>query len=115
MLTLITLNDRPRELLVVTGLMHPEWARLLPVFATAYAALYPSDRPGRHEAPTVSRREESQRPLGTGGREAALPPSLSADASAANDARLTMQAEPTTGPLRNSSLVPRLAMCLRRS
>ena len=44
MLTYITLKDRPREFLAATGLTHAEFARLLPAFAAAYAALYPSDK-----------------------------------------------------------------------
>src|SRR5919205_3202459 len=44
MLTYTTLQDRPREFLVATGLTHAEFARLLPAFATAYAALYPPDK-----------------------------------------------------------------------
>jgi len=42
MLTYTTLQNRPREFLAATGLTHTEFARLLPAFATAYAALYPS-------------------------------------------------------------------------
>ena len=38
------LQDRPREFLAATGLTHAEFARLLPAFATAYAALYPLDK-----------------------------------------------------------------------
>jgi hypothetical protein len=44
MLTYTTLQDRPREFLAATGLTHAEFARLLPTFATAYAALYPPDK-----------------------------------------------------------------------
>jgi DDE superfamily endonuclease/Helix-turn-helix of DDE superfamily endonuclease len=44
MLTYATLQNRPREVLAATGLTHIEFARLLPAFATAYAALYPSDQ-----------------------------------------------------------------------
>src|SRR6266705_2191589 len=44
MLTYPTLQNRPREFLAATGLTHAEFARLLPAFATAYAALYPSDK-----------------------------------------------------------------------
>ncbi len=44
MLTYTTLQKRPREFLAATGLTHTEFARLLPAFATAYAALYPSDQ-----------------------------------------------------------------------
>ena len=44
MLTYATLQDRPREFLAATGLTHAEFARLLPAFATAYAALYPPDK-----------------------------------------------------------------------
>ena len=44
MLTYTTLQNRPREFLAATGLTHTEFARLLPTFATAYAALYPSDQ-----------------------------------------------------------------------
>src|SRR4029453_10180590 len=44
MLTYATLQNRPREFLAATGLTHIEFARLLPAFATAYAALYPSDQ-----------------------------------------------------------------------
>src|SRR5215831_21301648 len=41
MLTYSTLQDRPREFLAATGLMHDEFARVLPAFAAAYAILYP--------------------------------------------------------------------------
>lgn len=44
MLTYTTIQNRPREFLAATGLTHAEFARLLPAFATAYAALYPSDQ-----------------------------------------------------------------------
>jgi len=44
MLTYLTLQDRPRELLAATGLTHEEFARLLPAFAAAYAGLYPPDQ-----------------------------------------------------------------------
>ena len=44
MLTYTTLQNRPREFLAATGLTHAEFARLLPAFATAYAALYSSDQ-----------------------------------------------------------------------
>src|SRR5215217_5969974 len=44
MLTYTTLQDRPREFLAATGLTQAELARLLPAFATAYAALYPPDK-----------------------------------------------------------------------
>ena len=44
MLTYSTLQDRPREFLAATGLTHEEFARLLPAFAVAYAALYPPDK-----------------------------------------------------------------------
>lgn len=44
MLTYSTLQDRPREFLAATGLMHEEFARALPAFAAAYAALYPPDK-----------------------------------------------------------------------
>jgi Helix-turn-helix of DDE superfamily endonuclease/DDE superfamily endonuclease len=44
MLTYTTLKDRPREFLAATGLTHDEFARLLPAFAVAYAALYPPDK-----------------------------------------------------------------------
>src|SRR5262245_65164881 len=44
MLTYTTLQDRPREFLAATGLTHAEFARLLPVFATAYVALYAPDK-----------------------------------------------------------------------
>ncbi len=44
MLTYTTLKDRPREFLAATGLTHEEFARLLPAFAAAYAALYPPDK-----------------------------------------------------------------------
>src|SRR5262252_2591985 len=43
MLTYTALQNRPREFLAATGLTHVEFARLLPAFATAYAALHPSD------------------------------------------------------------------------
>jgi len=44
MLTYLTLQDRPREFLAATGLTAEEFTRLLPAFATAYAALYPLDK-----------------------------------------------------------------------
>jgi len=44
MLTDETLKERPREFLAATGLTHEEFARLLPAFAAAYAALYPPDK-----------------------------------------------------------------------
>jgi hypothetical protein len=44
MLTYDHLKDRPRELLAATGLTHEEFARLLPAFSAAYAALYPLDK-----------------------------------------------------------------------
>jgi hypothetical protein len=44
MLTYDYLKDRPREFLAATGLTHDEFARLLPAFTAAYAALYPSDK-----------------------------------------------------------------------
>ncbi len=44
MLTYVTLQDRPREFLAATGLMHDEFARVLPAFAAAYAVLYPPDK-----------------------------------------------------------------------
>ena len=44
MLTYTTLQDRPREFLAATGLTHAEFARLLPAFAPASAALYPPDK-----------------------------------------------------------------------
>ena len=44
MLTYTILQDRPREFLAATGLTHAEFVRLLPAFATAYAALYPLDK-----------------------------------------------------------------------
>src|SRR6266849_8707451 len=44
MLTYTTLKDRPREFLAATGLTHEEFARVLPAFAAAYAALYPPDK-----------------------------------------------------------------------
>jgi hypothetical protein len=44
MLTYSTLKDKPREFLAATGLTHEEFARLLPAFAAAYAALYPPDQ-----------------------------------------------------------------------
>jgi hypothetical protein len=44
MLTSTTLHDKPREFLAATGLTPAECARLLPAFATAYAALYPPDK-----------------------------------------------------------------------
>src|SRR6267142_3837320 len=42
MLTYTALQDRPREFLAATGLTHAEFARVLPAFTAAYAALYPS-------------------------------------------------------------------------
>ena len=44
MLTYTALQNRPREFLAATGLTHAEFARLLPAFVTAYAALHPSDK-----------------------------------------------------------------------
>jgi hypothetical protein len=44
MLTYDSLKDRPREFLAATGLTHDEFARLLPAFTAAYAALYPPDK-----------------------------------------------------------------------
>jgi hypothetical protein len=44
MLTYTALQDRPREFLAATGLTHAEFARLLPAFAAASAALYPPDK-----------------------------------------------------------------------
>jgi Helix-turn-helix of DDE superfamily endonuclease len=44
MLTYDYLKDRPREFLAATGLTHEEFARLLPAFTAAYAALSPPDR-----------------------------------------------------------------------
>jgi hypothetical protein len=44
MLTYDHLKDRPREFLAATGLTHEEFARLLPAFTAAYAALYPPDK-----------------------------------------------------------------------
>src|SRR5215468_10106532 len=53
---------------------------------------------GRQGAPTPGRRRR-QRCLGADGRQAALYSGLSEDESTANDARLTMRAEPTPNPL----------------
>jgi DDE superfamily endonuclease len=44
MLTYDHLKDRPRELLAATGLTHEEFARLLPAFTAAYAALCSPDK-----------------------------------------------------------------------
>ena len=44
MLTYTTLQARPRAFLAATGLMHAEFAHLLPAFATAYALLYPPEQ-----------------------------------------------------------------------
>ena len=44
MLSYLTLQDRPRELLAATGLTPEEFARLVPAFAAAYASLYPPDK-----------------------------------------------------------------------
>jgi hypothetical protein len=44
MLTYDHLKDRSREFLAATGLTHEEFARLLPAFTAAYAALYPPDQ-----------------------------------------------------------------------
>ena len=44
MLTYSAIQNRPREFLAATGLTHAEFARLLPAFVTAYAALHPSDK-----------------------------------------------------------------------
>src|SRR5499427_3683522 len=69
---------------------------------------------GRQGAPTPGRRRRP-RCLGADGRQAALYSGLSEDESTANDARLTIRAEPTPNPLLDSSLAPRLAARLRRS
>src|SRR5262249_34891835 len=53
---------------------------------------------GRQGAPTPGRRRRP-RCLGADGRQAALYSGLSEDESTANDARLTMRAEPTPNPL----------------
>jgi hypothetical protein len=65
MLTYTTLQDRPREFLAATGLTHAEFARLLPAFAPAYAALYPPDK--------TLEGKPRQRRIG-GGATGALPP-----------------------------------------
>ena len=65
MFTYTTLQNRPREFLAVTELTHTEFARLLPAFATAYAALYPSDQ--------TLEGKPRQRRVG-GGATGALPP-----------------------------------------
>jgi len=65
MLTYPTLQDRPREFLAATGLTHAEFARLLPAFATAYAALSPPDK--------TLEGKRRQRRVG-GGAPGALPP-----------------------------------------
>lgn len=44
MLTYATLKDKAREFLAATSLTHEEFARLLPAFAAAMAALYPADK-----------------------------------------------------------------------
>jgi hypothetical protein len=44
MLTYTSLKDRPRDFLAATGLRHEGFARLLPAFATAYAARYPLEK-----------------------------------------------------------------------
>ena len=44
MLTYATLQDRPREFLAATGLIHAECVRLLPAFAAAYTTFYPLDQ-----------------------------------------------------------------------
>ena len=44
MLTYLTLQERPRELLAATGLTSEEFARLVPAFAAAYTVLYPPDK-----------------------------------------------------------------------
>jgi len=44
MLTYTTLHNRSREFLAATGLTHAEFTHLLPAFAMAYTALYPSDK-----------------------------------------------------------------------
>lgn len=44
MLTYATLKDKAREFLATTSLTHEEFARLLPAFAAAMAALYPADK-----------------------------------------------------------------------
>ena len=44
MLTYTAIQNRPREFLAATGLTRAEFARLLPAFVTAYAALHPSDK-----------------------------------------------------------------------
>jgi hypothetical protein len=65
MLTYTTIQNRPREFLAATGLTHAAFARLLPAFATAYAALYPSDQ--------TLEGKPRQRRVGGGGT-GALPP-----------------------------------------
>jgi Helix-turn-helix of DDE superfamily endonuclease/DDE superfamily endonuclease len=64
MLTYTTWQNRPREFLAATGLTHAEFVRLLPAFATAYAALYPSDK-------TLAGKPRQRR--GGGGATGALP------------------------------------------
>ena len=64
MLTYTTLKDRPREFLAATGLTHAEFMRLLPAFATAYAACYPLDKTWQGKV--------RQRQVG-GGAKGALP------------------------------------------
>src|SRR4249919_867754 len=44
MLIYATLQARSREFLAATGLMHDEFARVLPAFAAAYAVRYPPDK-----------------------------------------------------------------------
>src|SRR5215831_14572404 len=44
MLTYTALQTTLREFLASTSLKHAEFARLLPAFVTAYAALHPSDK-----------------------------------------------------------------------
>jgi Helix-turn-helix of DDE superfamily endonuclease len=64
MLTYTALQNRPREFLAATGLTHAEFARLLPAFVTAYAALHPSDK-------TLEGKPRQRR--GGGGATGALP------------------------------------------
>src|ERR1700674_2415776 len=76
--------------------------------------LYARQDLGRQGAPTSARRRRERR-LATDGRQAALYPRLPEDQSAANHARLAIRSEPTTDPLLDSSLAPRLATRLSRA
>src|SRR5262249_48681651 len=69
---------------------------------------------GRQGAPTPGRWRRQSR-LVAAGRQGALYSGLSADESAANDARIAIRAEPTPDPLLDSSPAPSLAARLSRA